>query len=306
MGIYLTVRDEFSELSLSKTKRPAARSTRSGREPVRVANWALAIVGLLSLSGCLQFSRVPFKYTSFSHIEPKDSFVQSSGEPEDIVFALTEHFRANGVNIVERKRSPTYPSIGQNAAKCWRIDRQIIEQEFNAYRNNNYSQFKHIDREGPYKEFNLSNSCVLIEALPSEDADAWYLRVQIDRETASTSVSNPSTNSFFVFSGNTVTPGITFGRTVSTIQTSFKSSLQFWVFRKPGESKSTIHIQAKPINNGVEANLGSSIGYAWWQHVDGVYERNLVRNYILLFEDAERKGVSFKTVEVTKGGGHGI
>ena len=251
----------------------------------------IVLLILLLASGCATtFNRVDFKYSNLAHMDIRDAFVDfDNTDPEKLIFALTEAFRAKSYEIIDRKKLDFYYVETLLCEKCAEADREIFQQEFSAYQANNFSVYKSIDRESPYLSRGITPQCKKLVTVRQPDVNSWYLEVEIPQGNFSTDVSVPDVNSFFLFNGssNPITAYSLKNRT-QTVKTSFASRLYIWAWKSPETNKTVVYFEAKPINGQIIACNGCSIGYSWWKQANGYAEFKLVKHYVLLLQELKR------------------
>ena len=209
-------------------------------------------------------------------------------DPEKLVFALSEAFRAKSYDIIERKKLDYYLAETPTSEKCCEAEREIFQQEFLAYQENNFSKYKSIDRESPFLKRGITNQCKKFETVRQPGANSWYLEVEIPQGNFSTNVSKPDVNSFFLFNGSNPITAYSFRNKTQTINTSFASRLYIWAWKNSKTDKTTVYLEAKPINGQIVACGSCSIGYSWWKQGNGYAEFKLVKHYVLLLQELKR------------------
>lgn len=246
------------------------------------------------LSGCTtNFSTVDFRYTNLAHMNYRDAMTNVSIAPEALIFDLSEAFRNNGANILERTKVNYILVENNDGQKCWNANNEIWQKEFNAYRINNYFDYKFIDREQPFTSRQIDNKCTFFTSSPNPAADSWLLKVELPPLSASSIVYQPNINSFFVFGQNKMYQGFSKSYTQEQVGISVSSRLYIYAWKLPGSQTTSVYILAKPVSGQIEAKDGNSIGWTWWQVTNGYSEQQTVRNYISLILEYDRK----KTVE---------
>jgi len=255
--------------------------------------WTLLFTVLwICLIGCVSnFTRVDFKYSNAAHMNYKNAMVKLTGSPENIVFTLSESFRNSGAEIRERKKLDYILLEAEKGQECWEALVDVFNQEFASYRENNFNKYKSIDRNDCFTKRGVFPGCRWLYESSSENAESWLLSVELDPRAGATQIYTPTVNNFIVFDGTNIIHGGTLGQRSSTITTSFQTLLKFWIWREQGEKKSTIYMEAFPINNGIVAHPGASIGYQWWPQTNGYHESKIVKNYSMFFEEIERKSI---------------
>ena len=64
-----------------------------------------SLVFMLVICSCAtNFDKVDFKYTNLAHMSYKDAIVELNIDPEDLIFAMSNGFRAKSYEIIERKK----------------------------------------------------------------------------------------------------------------------------------------------------------------------------------------------------------
>ena len=209
-----------------------------------------------SISGCANtFSRVDFKYSNLVHMNIEETFVDfGSADPEKIIYALSEAFRSKSYEIIDRKKLNFYYVKTPLCKKCDEAEREILQKEFSAYRANNFSLYKSIDRESPFINRGITSKCKRLEIVENKDVNSWYLEVEIPQGEYSTTMSKPDVNSFFLFNdfANPIA-AYSLKTKTQTVNTSFASRLYIWAWTNPETQKTTLYLGAKPINGQVVA-----------------------------------------------------
>jgi len=244
----------------------------------------------LALTGCAtNFSRVDFKYSNLAHMNFRDAMINVSRSPEELVFDLSEAFRRNGANVLERTKLNFILSESSNAQSCWEADYEIFQQEFAAYRANSFPMYKSIDREKPYISRKVTNNCSLFTNTNAPDADSWLLLVELPPRTSQTTVYQPTVDNFFLFSQNKSVQGFSTSYIPEQTAISVSTRLYIWAWKPKDSQKALVYLLAKPVSGQIEANKGNVIGYTWWQLANGYAEQQTVRNYIALIQEYDRK-----------------
>lgn len=244
----------------------------------------------LALTGCAtNFSRVPFKYSNLAHMSYRDAMTSVSRMPEELVFDLSEAFRHNSANVLERTKLKFILSENSDAQNCWEAEYEISQLEFAAYRANSFPMFKSIDREKPFTSRQIKNNCSLFTNINAPDADSWFLLVELPPRTSQTTVYQSTVDNFFLFGQNKSAQGFSTSHTTELAAISVSTRLYIWAWRPAGEQKTLVYLLAKPVSGQIEAKLGNSIGYSWWQIANGYSEQQTVRNYIALIQEYDRK-----------------
>lgn len=209
-------------------------------------------------------------------------------DPERLVFALSEGFRAKSCEIIDRKKLNFYYVETPTSQKCSEAKREISQQEFAAYEANNFTMYESIDREKPFSSRGITNQCKRLEAVRQQNINSWFLEVEIPQGNYSTNVTVPEVSSFFLFDG--FNPVAVYGlkNRAQTVNTSFASRLYIWAWENPGTGRTTVYLEAKPINGQVVACPGCSIGHLWWKQANGYAEFKLVKSYVLFLEELKR------------------
>ena len=239
--------------------------------------------------GCATFNRVDFKYSNLAHMNISDAIVEFENmDPERLVFALSEAFRAKSHEIIDRKKLDFYYVATPISEKCCEAEREIFQQEFSAYQTNNFAMYKSIDRESPFSNRGITNQCKKFEIIRQPDVNSWFLEVEIPQGNYSTNVTVPDVNSFFLFNGSNPITAYSLKNKTQTVNTSFASRLYIWAWKNPESGKTTVYLEAKPINGQIAACSGCSIGYSWWKQANGYAEFKLVKHYALLLQELKR------------------
>lgn len=244
----------------------------------------------LSLTGCAtNFTRVDFKYSNLAHMNYREAMTTVTRSPEELVFDMSEAFRRNSANVLERTKQSFILSENNNAQSCWEADHEIFQQEFASYRANSFPMYKSIDREKPYTSRNVANNCSLFTNANAPGADSWFLLVELPPRSSQTTVYQPTVDNFFLFSQNKSVQGFSTSYIPEQTTISVSTRLYIWAW-KPKDSQTTlVYLLAKPVSGQIEANKGNSIGYTWWQLANGYTEQQTVRNYIALIQEYDRK-----------------
>jgi hypothetical protein len=175
--------------------------------------------------------------------------------------------------------------VDQGCGKCDAAEREIFQKEFSAYRANNFSSYKSIDRDSPFVDRGITSKCKRLEMVKNEDVNSWYLEVEIPQGEYSTSVSVPDVNSFFMFNDfSSPITAFSLDNKTKSVDASFASRLYIWAWTNPETKNTTLYLEAKPINGQVVACNGCGIGYSWWEQANGYVEYKLVKHYVFLLE----------------------
>lgn len=241
------------------------------------------------IQGCAtNFTKVDFKYTSLAHISPTESTVVVNGEPENIIFKLSEGFRKNNATILERTSLDYYYEENESSNNCWQALCEIYNAEFESYRNNNFYQYKKIDRVAPFKKRDVGNNCKMLNKIVDKNVSSWFLMVEFKDRSGSITV--PTTDTFFVMNNSN---NYAFGNVTNSqgknINMAFSTRLKFWVSEGPDVGKSTIYIKGIPISGQIAAAPGNSIGYSWWQLANGYEEYKTVKNYLNFIKELDHE-----------------
>jgi len=219
----------------------------------------------------------------------RDAMVEFDNlDPERLVFSLSEAFRARSYEIIDRKKIDFYYAPTAVAEKCCEAEREIFQKEFAAYSANDFSMYKSIDRESPFTNRGVTNQCKKLDIIKQPDVNSWFLEVEIPQGNYSTNVTVPDVNSFFLFHNSGPITAYSIRNKTQSISTSFASRLYIWAWKNQEDTKTTVYLEAKPINGQIVACSGCSIGYSWWQQANGFAEFKLVKHYALLLEELKR------------------
>ncbi|MGZ9897044.1 hypothetical protein [Shewanella gaetbuli] len=247
-----------------------------------------AILVVLNLTACANgFSRVDFKYTSASHLNFKQSSLNMSLPPDELVAQLSNSFSRQGARVLIREQldhilKPTLDSYG-----CWEAKRAITEQEFAAFTKNSFSDYKNINRDFPYKSRNLKLNCNQYEQVTVKDANSWLLMVEFPPVTANKTIYRPSVNNFFIASQSTHMNGFSISEVPENVSIQIFTRLYIFLRAMPNGG-SEVYLEARPVSGQVEASDGASIGWSWWRLSSAFEERDIVRSYKILLEDYDR------------------
>jgi len=250
------------------------------------------LLSLLILAGCQSnkaFEKVDFKYSNLAHMTIDEALVELDVDPKSLIFALGQSFMAQNNLVLERQKLDFNYQKSDNYINCWSAQNEVFRNEFYAYQLNNFSIYQSIDRQGIFKKFGVNESCTLMDMVKSEEAESWFLQVEIPQGNYQTTVSVPNVESFFSYSPN----GAVFGNATTysqkVVRTEFASRLYIWAWKVTPESKTKVYLLSKPINGQVEACNGCTIGYNWWKQANGYSEFKLVKKYKYLLEDLAQK-----------------
>ena len=251
----------------------------------------LLLLPLAGAVGCeTVFTRVSFHYTSLSHMSPKDSATTVSTGPEDLVFELSEAFRANGAVVVNRSKVDYVLDLTPGWEDCWRANYELQQKDFALYRQNDFQAFKHLDRSTTFTAHHVSDECAFFVNRNDPSAESWYLVIDLPPRTAETTIYRPTFDQFFQVSQKGVAM-----QTVSTGTAEEKKSIKLfsrlylWASRTADSATTTVYLIARPVCDQVEASRGISIGYSWWDSTNGFFEQQVVRNYLALIQEYDRK-----------------
>lgn len=258
----------------------------------------------LFLSGCVQpFARVPFSYSSATHLPPKQAFATSMLSPEDVIYLMSENLRAANAEIVFRGRSTSQPSLTADADACWEANNETVRQEFVTYNANDFHAFRKIDRTAIFLRHGVSQGCSWVVMNKTDDPQALRIEARLRTRLATASISVPTvvqsfkTTRFngnigqsgsvpYAYSGSAQTNGLQIGTTDRTVKNTVDTIYNLWVGPMEGGG-STLYAVALPESDGVVAEQGSSIGYLWWRQVDGVSEAGIVRDFFYRLDEEE-------------------
>lgn len=249
----------------------------------------LISVLLLFCVGCqTTFVKVDFKYSNLAHMKANDAIVELDIEPEVLIHSLSNSFRAQNNNILERKKVDYVNSKTENSDKCWSAQNEIFKAEFITYQQNNFTNYTNIDRLGILAKYGFGENCNIMQEVSTESADSWLLKVEVPQGNYDTTISVPNVSSFLFYSSSYPTYGSVIEHKDRVVSTSFSSVLYIWASKLTPESKTKVYLFARPVNEQVESCFGCSIGYKWWKKTNGFAELKLVKQYKFLLEDLAR------------------
>jgi hypothetical protein len=209
-------------------------------------------------------------------------------DPENLIFALSRSFRAQSYSILERKKLDFYYSQNLNAELCNDALREIYDQEFKSYQENDFTKYQAIDRKGPFVKRGIDDKCAIFEVITDSRSESWFLEIEIPQGAYATNIVAPDVNSFFLFDGTNQITAYSIQNRSQSVTTNFSSRLYIWTWKKPDKEQTYVHLEAKPVNEQVVAAPGHSIGHAWWRQSNGYTEYKLVKQYILLLQELDK------------------
>jgi hypothetical protein len=255
----------------------------------------LLILSMTLLSGCaslMTINKAWMKYNSLTHIDFDQSTVSLSMGTEELAFTLSEKFRELGGSVLERKAVNTVPRKTENSRLCWEAKNDLSTDEFKIYQTRDYSMFKGLEPATPFNERNISPDCKIYEFEIVKENEVYFLTVDFPDRNSSATIYQPTLNTFFMSNGTNTVNGLVTGGSTRNVGAKANSKLRIWIWPKNNNS-SNIFMEANPVSNGVESTSGPDdfpvIGVLWWKIINGEAESNLIRSYVLLFEEYERK-----------------
>jgi hypothetical protein len=250
----------------------------------------VSILGIVVLIiGCATFNRVDFKYTSLAHMNVSDSIVSLHNvDPENLIFALSRSFRAQSYTILERKQLDLYYSLNSKAELCNEALREIYNQEFNSYQENDFTKYQAIDRKEPFVKRGIDDKCEIFDVISDSRSKSWFLEIEIPQGAYATNIVTPDVNSFFLVDGTNQITGYSIHNRTQSVTTNFASRLYIWAWKEPEKERTYVYLEAKPVNEQVVSAPGHSIGHAWWRQSNGHTEYKLVKQYILLLQELDK------------------
>lgn len=251
------------------------------------------IVVMLLLAGCQSptFSRVDFKYSNLAHMELKDAVVKVGAEPQDLIFALSNAFSAQGNYVIERSQLDYYYKFHSKSDACWKANYEIYQKEFHTFTLNNYSIYHRIDRAGVFDSYGVSEQCTFFDMVSDNSSKSWFLKVEIPQGNFQSTISVPTVESFFAYSLNGNVSGTTTTYQNQVINTKFSSMLYIWAWKESPSSETLVYLFSKPVNEQVESCNGCSIGHNWWKQANGYAEYKIVKHYKYLLESLDEKAI---------------
>jgi hypothetical protein len=256
----------------------------------------ILLISCISIvSGCASLMTVNkawMKYNSLTHIDFDHSTVSLSKGAEELAFTLSEKFRELGGSVLERKLVNTIPRKTENSRLCWEAKNDLSTDEFKIYETRDYSMLKGLDPAIPFTEKNISQDCKIYEFEIVKQNEVYLLEVDFPDRNSSATIFQPTLNTFFMSNGSSTVNGLVAGGSNRNVGVKANSRLKIWIWPK-SKNSSNVFMEAIPVSNGVESTNGPDdfpvIGVLWWKTINGDAESNLVRSYVLLFEEYERK-----------------
>lgn len=251
--------------------------------------YLISVIALLCVGCQSNFVKVDFKYSNLSHMTTDDAIIELDIEPDILIHSLSNSFRAQNNQILERKRVDYVYRKTENSDKCWSALNEIFQAEFLTYQQNSFTNYKKIDRLGILAKYGFGDDCKIMEKVSTEYEDSWLLKVEVPQGNYETTISVPSARSFLFYSSSSYpTYGSVIDKKDRVISTSFSSVLYIWASKLTPESKTKVYLFSRPVNEQVESCFGCSIGYKWWKEANGFSEFKLVKQYKFLLEDLAR------------------
>jgi len=164
----------------------------------------------------------------------------------------------------------------------------MFQAEFIAYQQNNFNNYKDIDRLGIFAKYGFGDDCKIMQEVTTDNSDSWLLKVEVPQGNYDTTISVPNVSSFLFYSSSYPTFGSVVNKKDRVVSISFSSVLYIWASKLTPESKTKVYLFARPVNEQVESCFGCSIGHKWWKQTNGVAEFKLVKQYKFLLEDLAR------------------
>jgi hypothetical protein len=245
------------------------------------------------VSGCASLMTVNksfMKYNSLTHINVEQSTVSLSMGVEELAFTLSEKFRELGGVVRERVLVNEIPRKTVNSQLCWEAKNEVSKSEFKIYETRDYSMYKNLDTSIPFNKRNISQDCKIYELEIAEEKEVYLLEIDFPDRNSSAAIYQPTLNTFFLSNGTNIINGFVSGGNTRNVGVKANSRLRIWIWPK-SKNSSNLFMVANPVSNGFESGTDENltIGVLWWKTINGSAEANLVRSYVLLFEEYERK-----------------
>lgn len=229
------------------------------------------------------FSRIPFKYTSLTHLGFQGSVIRTALAPGEVMDILATHLRSNGAMITDIQEYRSRLIQTDADRECERASNQIFSAEFSAYNANSFRQFRRIDRSGvePLCQPKPSWLQYGYTVQPFDQGAGYQILAVVDR---SVDLSQRTTRLGFssIFTGGF--PAGIWSTIPSTevrrldLQTIF--NIVIW--RSSEEEQTSVFVLGVPRSDGVEADPSASIGYPFRSFADGSIEATAARNLLTL------------------------
>lgn len=237
------------------------------------------------------FTRIDFKYGSSFHLPPSARFVELSATPNTVARLLDQLVREDGAYVLERTRGEgIVVSVPENGRECWKGAVQVAKLEWSAFNLNRLKDYKKIDRSGICDGVLVGEAGAVADSVkvsaefPTRAADATIRTRVVDNVHFDGSGLKGGADSVADAVLSTV-GGLSMN--VSTVDqqvnAKFASRIHFSIWREGDRTK--VYAWAVPVNSGIEAGPGYSIGLAWKDEIRGERESRLVRTYLTVLQD---------------------
>jgi hypothetical protein len=236
----------------------------------------------------MTINKAYFKYDSLAHVNYYNSSTILKINSEDLAFMLSENFRNSGGTVIDRKKVSSIPVKSNNSDTCWEANQELTDKEFEIFSTRSYSLFKSLDNDEPFLSRDINIDCKIYEFSGAQSDQAFLLVVDFPAKGTTTSIYQPTLNSFFITNGTQMVNGLVTGGSNRILGIKAFSRMRIWIWPE-SDGVSRVFMVATPVSNGIEAGGDAQIGVLWWNAINGRIESNLVRSYILLFEEYARK-----------------
>ena len=210
-----------------------------------------------------KMARVDFKYTSNSHLAPSERFVHTGAPAADVAAWLRAKANETGATILADLAGQNAAlEIAPNGHACWQAGVDVAQQEWEAFEQNDFKLYERVDRSNPL----IASGCSELQLGPA-DASGFIIKLVLPLDR----------------SESTLIKGV-YGIPFGSYEQSFTSHATFHVW--PTATGSSVYAWAVPVNNGIEAAAGNSIGRDWWEATNGNIEAYTISKWLGWIRDA--------------------
>ncbi|MGC4119979.1 MAG: hypothetical protein QM765_36450 [Myxococcales bacterium] len=220
---------------------------------------ALAWMALASTGCSRHFSRVDFKYTSDSYLNPTARFVATPVPPESVGPMVRQFVAAEQGKVVDAQdRLPFQYRPTPEGDEAWKLTRAIVESEWQAFRENDRRSYDRIDRSDP----RLNTPEI----------------AKVDDPGATTSFLKAFLGTRIGQSERKVHHGITVKWKVNE---EIDSALLVWWWPR-GDGSTVVYARALPrmVKSNLEAAPGAWVQYKLWPDTTGTEEADVVKRLL--------------------------
>jgi len=247
----------------------------------RLASLVPAAALLISSPAVAGFSKIPFKYSSLTHLSYEGSLVRTTASVEETVDLLATFLRSNGASVTGIRESGNKIIQTKSDRVCEKWTNLILRAEFAAFDANKYQQFKQIDRTRVPPECSAKPSWLQYgySAIPMHGGPGFQVTAILDRSVDLTRPTSRIAYSSILGQYSSAGAWSVLPSNVTTRQ-SFETQFVIFVWRDAGENTTSVYAIAVPRANGIEASPDASIGYALRHFADGKIESVAIQNIL--------------------------